>query len=100
MNQLNGRIIPYLEFGPSLDFRLTGNAFPFLHETIQLGEIYIKHKVSPVLYGASLGVGAEFKKSPKYSILMGLRYTPCVGNTSFDEKEIHNILSLNISVAL
>ena len=97
MNNLKGKNRPYFELGPYMDFRLSGDLYPVFVKGYS-EESSVSYEVSTVLYGASFGIGLEHQLSLRHSLYIGMRYTPSVGGTKQEDKEIHNAFSFQLSV--
>lgn len=62
-------IIPYLEFGPSVNFRISADKYKYLGNSHR-----VKEDTTPIYFGVAAGLGAEIPITYKYSIYAGFRY--------------------------
>lgn len=90
LTQVRSKYIPYFELGPTIDFRISG----------ERGKptATLKRQVSPYQIGGALGAGVEYKMSDLISLYAGLRYNASRGASPDETREVHNLISLNLSV--
>lgn len=62
-------IIPYIEFGPSINFRISADQYKYFGSSPR-----IKEDTTPIYFGVAAGLGAEIPITYKYSIYAGFRY--------------------------
>lgn len=100
-NNLRGKIVPYVEAGPMMEFRLSKNNLPSNidpGDDIELENALKLLRQSKNMFGVTVGAGMEWRITRRNALLVSLRYNWARGKDAFDRPESYKIFALNVGV--